>query len=42
MVRELRAWDKEFNALWPVRNKATPEHCTAFVKWRLEELQSGK
>ena len=38
MSRELRRWDGEFKELWPVRNKATPGHCTPFVGWRLAEL----
>jgi hypothetical protein len=38
MIRELRQLDREFNALWPVRNQATARHCTAFIRWRLEEL----
>ena len=36
-IRELRILDKEFNALWPLRNKATPRHCSAFLKWRIED-----
>ena len=38
MIRELRQLDREFNVLWPVRNQATPRHCTAFIRWRLAEL----
>jgi hypothetical protein len=38
MILELRTLDREFNALWPVRNRATPRHCTAFIRWRLDEL----
>jgi len=41
MIRELRQLDREFHALWPVRNKATPRHCTAFIRWRLEELRKS-
>jgi len=37
-VRELRKLDKEFRAYWPARNKATPKHCSAFLKWRIEDL----
>ena len=36
--RELRRWDREFNAVWSARNRATPRHCTPFIRWRLEEL----
>ena len=38
-IRELRKLDKEFNVYWPLRNKATPRHCSAFLKWRIEELR---
>jgi hypothetical protein len=34
---ELRKLDKEFNAYWPSRNKATPRHCSAFLKWRIQD-----
>ncbi|MGD0253255.1 MAG: family 20 glycosylhydrolase [Verrucomicrobiota bacterium] len=37
-IRELRKLDKEFNAYWPSRNKATPQHCSAFLKWRIRDL----
>jgi hypothetical protein len=36
-VRELRRLDREFNAYWPLRNKATPRHCSAFLKWRIRD-----
>jgi len=36
-IRELRALDKEFNTCWPLRNKATPGHCAAFLKWRIRD-----
>jgi len=38
-ARELRRLDKDFNAYWPLRNKGTPEHCSAFLKWRISELR---
>ena len=34
-IRELRKLDKDFNACWPARNKATSRHCSAFLKWRI-------
>ena len=40
-IRELRKLDKEFNAYWPSRNKATPRHCSAFLKWRIRELMQN-
>ena len=36
-VRELQKLEKEFNACWPLRNKATPKHCSAFLKWRIQD-----
>jgi len=36
-ICELRKLDKEFNACWPSRNKATPRHCSAFLKWRIRD-----
>ena len=36
-IRELRKLEKDFNAYWPLRNKATPQHCSAFLKWRIRE-----
>ena len=41
-IRELRKLDKEFNAYWPLRNKATPRHCSAFLKWRIRDLLESK
>jgi len=37
-VRELRKLEKDFNAFWPLRNKATPKHCSPFLQWRIQEL----
>ncbi|HXR04241.1 MAG TPA: family 20 glycosylhydrolase [Verrucomicrobiae bacterium] len=36
-IRELRKLDKDFRAYWPSRNKATPMHCSAFLKWRIRD-----
>ena len=40
-IRELRKLEKDFNAYWPLRNKATPQHCSAFLKWRIRDLSKG-
>ncbi len=40
-VRELRKLDEDFNAYWPLRNKATAKHCSAFLKWRSRELRQN-
>ncbi|HEY5504767.1 MAG TPA: hypothetical protein VIK28_06385, partial [Sedimentisphaerales bacterium] len=36
-IHELRKLEKDFNAYWPTRNKATPQHCSAFLKWRIRD-----
>jgi len=38
-IRELKQLEREFNALWPLRNKAAPEHCSAFLKWRMDDYR---
>ncbi len=37
-IRELQQLEKDFNAYWPLRNKATPKHCSAFLRWRVVRL----
>jgi hexosaminidase len=36
-VRELQKLERDFNAYWPLQNKATPKHCSPFLSWRIEE-----
>ena len=38
-IRELKKLEKDFNALWPLRNKATPKHCSAFLRWRMDDYR---
>ena len=38
-IRELHKLEKDFNALWPLRNKATPKHSAAFLRWRMEDYR---
>ena len=38
-TRELKKLEKDFNALWPLRNKATPKHCSAFLRWRMDDYR---
>jgi hypothetical protein len=38
-ICELQKVEKDFNAYWPLRNKATPKHCSPFLKWRIAELR---
>jgi len=40
-IRELQKLEKNFNAYWPLRNKATPKHCSAFLRWRIEDYKRG-
>jgi hexosaminidase len=40
-IRELRKLKKDFNAFWPLRNKATPKHCAAFLQWRIADYRRG-
>ncbi|MDR3455828.1 MAG: family 20 glycosylhydrolase [Verrucomicrobiae bacterium] len=41
-IRELQKLDQDFNASWPLRNKATTRHCSPFLKWRIAELKRNK
>jgi hypothetical protein len=38
-IRELQKLEKDFNTYWPLRNKATPQHCSAFLKWRIRDYR---
>jgi hypothetical protein len=40
-LRELQTLEKEFSACWPLRNKATPKHCTPFPRWRMDDYRRG-
>jgi hypothetical protein len=39
-IHALRKLEKDFNSYWPLRNKATPKHCSPFLKWRTEDYQN--
>jgi hexosaminidase len=41
-ISELRTLEHDFNACWPLRNKATTKHCSPFLKWRIAELKRNK
>jgi hypothetical protein len=41
-IRELQKLEKDFNAYWPLRIKATAQHCSAFLKWRIRDLLEFK
>lgn len=36
-IRELRLLEKDFNALWPKRNKGTTAKCSPFIQWRIAD-----
>jgi hypothetical protein len=36
-IHELKQLQKDFNSYWPLRNKATPKHCSSFLQWRIED-----
>jgi hypothetical protein len=40
-IHELHKLGKDFNAYWPLRNKATPKHCSAFLHWRINDYRRG-
>ena len=39
-IRELKKLERDFNANWSLRNKATPKHCSAFLRWRMEDYRN--
>jgi hexosaminidase len=40
-IHELQNLEKDFNDYWPLRNKATPKHCSPFLHWRIEDYKRG-
>ncbi|HEY2329614.1 MAG TPA: family 20 glycosylhydrolase [Verrucomicrobiae bacterium] len=40
-IRELQQLEKDFNRYWPSRNKATPKHCSPFLRWRTQDYRRG-
>ena len=38
-IHELHELEKEFNVYWPLRNKATPKHCSTFLHWRIQDYR---
>lgn len=41
-IRELQQLDRDFTALWPRRNKATPAKCIPFLQWRIADYLCGR
>jgi len=40
-LRRLHRLEKDFRACWPLRNKATPRHCSAFLNWRIRDYRTS-
>jgi hypothetical protein len=38
-TQELQTLENDFNACWPLRNKATTKHCSPFLRWRIENYR---
>ncbi len=38
-IQALQRLEGDFGAYWPLRNKATPKHCSPFLNWRIKEYQ---
>ena len=38
-MRALQRLEQDFEACWPLRNKATPKHCSPFLGWRIEDYR---
>jgi hypothetical protein len=41
-IRQLTGLEKDFNALWPLRNKGTPVKCSPFFRWRIQDYRAGR
>jgi hypothetical protein len=39
-VAELKKLETDFNNFWPTRNKATAKHCSAFLRWRMDDYRN--
>ncbi len=41
-IRQLTGLEKDFNTLWPLRNKGTPAKCSPFFRWRIQDYRAGR
>lgn len=41
-ILALRQLERDFNAHWQTRNKATTAKCSPFLKWRMEDYRRGR
>jgi hexosaminidase len=40
-IRNLKDLEKDFKTYWPLQNKGSTRHCSAFLRWRIQDYQSG-
>jgi len=40
-IRDLQRLKRDFKRYWPTRNKATPQHCSPFLRWRMDDYRRG-
>ena len=40
-IAELTSLERDFNACWPLRNKATTAKCAPFFRWRMTDYRKG-
>jgi hypothetical protein len=40
-IHELQKLEKDFDRYWALRNKATPKHCSAFLRWRINDYRQA-
>jgi hypothetical protein len=40
-IRDLQLINRDFNRLWPARNKATPAKCSTFIQWRISDYRQA-
>lgn len=40
-IRRLHRMEREFITQWAGRNKGTPAHCSAFLRWRINDYRKG-
>jgi hypothetical protein len=41
-IRRLQRLEREFNSLWPIRNKGSTKHSTPWLRWRMEDYRLGR
>jgi hypothetical protein len=41
-ICELKDLDADFRTAWPRRNKGTPDKCSTFLQWRVDDYRHGR